>query len=620
MATESSLVCGEDCGGITWDYEIQQLTFGGGLWGALFGVGLALSVTAATSNVDSWRSGLELTCLRLNSSRFFLGLDFVLAVIQSIHFCVRTYTQTLTFIGFILEAIAAIYYLGFMLPFWGFAHCEGILSGFWWMFFDIAIPNSILIGAVVSLPVAEFEGKKTWFAPSWLAAIHLLRSWRKLLRANKVNVEMFRNQLIDSVVSTAFAVYLMAMMMLTFENLGEPEFMKSVSQEKWNTISSLYFILTSVATVGFGDLVPLTSLGRICTVFAIYMGLAWLATVAYRSLQILAVNQTGGGFFEPILHSKYIVVIGNPTGLMLRNFLAEIFHPDHAEDADDLHVSVILPHGHPGQDLVNEWLRQPENLRMLPRIHIFQGTALSDQDLPVGSAPGSAGLWRFLGCRRSARTDELSALPGLGVVVDFALSRADTGAPLEWKEVSSPLSFTSGAGEVPDVLDEAVAGMALGESKRLLAYGEPSNEADEVWEISGQKLPPCDVPLSLDVTLLEVEVKQDPRGVAVKTLKPGDGRTFAEAGDRVTVHYIGRLAANGKQFDSTHDRAFPFEFHVGVGKVIPGFDMGMMRLSEGEKALLTIPSALAYGPRGSGKIPPGADLIFEVHLVKVVRY
>ncbi|CAJ1360255.1 unnamed protein product, partial [Effrenium voratum] len=313
----------------------------------------------------------------------------------------------------------------------------------------------------------------------------------------------------------------------------------------------------------------------------------------------------------------YIVVIGNPTGLMLRNFLAEIFHPDHAEDADDLHVSVILPHGHPGQDLVNEWLRQPENLRMLPRIHIFQGTALSDQDLPL--APALRGVARACAGLRSARTDELSALPGLGVVVDFALSRADTGAPLEWKEVSSPLSFTSGAGEVPDVLDEAVAGMALGESKRLLAYGEPSNEADEVWEISGQKLPPCDVPLSLDVTLLEVEVKQDPRGVAVKTLKPGDGRTFAEAGDRVTVHYIGRLAANGKQFDSTHDRAFPFEFHVGVGKVIPGFDMGMMRLSEGEKALLTIPSALAYGPRGSGKIPPGADLIFEVHLVKVVN-
>jgi len=375
------LSCDSDCGGISWDYEIQQLTFSGGLFGALLGVGLCLSITAATSNLDSWRMRLELTCLRLNTSKFFLGLDFALAAIQSIHFCVRTYTTSLPFVGFILEAVPAVYFLGFLLPFWGFAHCEGILSGLWWMFFDRAIPDSLLIGSIASLPVAEVEGRKTWFAPSWLAALHLLNSWNKLLRVYKINLEMFRNQLFDILVSTCFKVYLMAMMMLTFENLGDPPFLKEFSQVKWNTISSVYFVLTSVATVGFGDLAPVTSLGRLCTVFTIFAGLAWTATAAYRSLQILAVNQTGGGFFEPILHSKYIVVIGSPTGQMLRNFLAEIFHPDHAEDADDLHVSVILPVGHPGQELVTEWLRQSENLRMASRIHVFQGTALSDHDL-----------------------------------------------------------------------------------------------------------------------------------------------------------------------------------------------------------------------------------------------
>eukprot|EP00435_Cladocopium_sp_Y103_P070739 s295_g35.t3 len=291
------------------------------------------------------------------------------------------YTASLSMVGFVLEAISAFFCFCLMLPYWGFAHCEGIVSGVAWMFMDRAIPDALMIGAIASLPVTEHEGKKTWFAPSWLAAFHLLRTWGKLLRAYKINMEMFRNQIIDAIVSTAFKVYLLAMMMLTFENLGEPQIFQSFSQEKWNTVSSLYFILTSVATVGFGDMAPVTSVGRLSTIFAIYFGLAWLATVAYRSLQILAVNQTGGGFFEPILHSKYIVIIGNPTGLMLRNFLAEIFHPDHAEDADDLHVSVILSPGHVGMDLVTDWLRQPENLQMLPRIHIFQGTALSEQDL-----------------------------------------------------------------------------------------------------------------------------------------------------------------------------------------------------------------------------------------------
>eukprot|EP00913_Durusdinium_trenchii_P009475 g8905.t1 len=315
------LVCGNDCGGIAWDFEVQQLTFGGGIWGAFFGLGLALSITGATSNVDSWRMFLEITCLRISTSKFFLVLDFSLAAITCIHFCVRTYTESLTMVGFVLEAIAAVYFFGLMLPFWGFAHCEGILSGLRWMLIDRAIPDALLIGAVASLPVAEHQGKKTWFAPSWLAAIHLLRSWGKLLRVYKINLEMFRNQIIDAIVSTAFKVYLMAMMMLTFEPCffydpktmtithysSQRHLLKTTCfghHEKWNTISSLYFILTSVATVGFGDLAPVTSLGRMCTVFAIYFGLAWVATVAYRSLQILAVNQTGGGFFEPILHSK----------------------------------------------------------------------------------------------------------------------------------------------------------------------------------------------------------------------------------------------------------------------------------------------------------------------------
>ncbi|CAK8989203.1 unnamed protein product [Durusdinium trenchii] len=601
----ADLVCGNDCGGIAWDFEVQQLTFGGGIWGAFFGLGLALSITGATSNVDSWRMFLEITCLRISTSKFFLVLDFSLAAITCIHFCVRTYTESLTMVGFVLEAIAAVYFFGLMLPFWGFAHCEGILSGLRWMLIDRAIPDALLIGAVASLPVAEHQGKKTWFAPSWLAAIHLLRSWGKLLRVYKINLEMFRNQIIDAIVSTAFKVYLMAMMMLTFENLGEPPFMAEFSQEKWNTISSLYFILTSVATVGFGDLAPVTSLGRMCTVFAIYFGLAWVATVAYRSLQILAVNQTGGGFFEPILHSKYIVVLGNPTGLMLRNFLAEIFHPDHAEDSDDLHVSVILSAGHPGVELVTEWLRQPENIRMLPRIHIFQGTALSDIDLQ-----GRQGLG-----------EDLPVLPGFAVLVDFEMSKAEDGERLTWKDMPSPLKFVADAGEVPTLLDKAVVGMVPGESKRLLAYGEPEEGTNEVWDFSNEKTPPCDMPVMLDITLLKARLEQNADGVSVKTLRPGDGRTFPQVGDRISVQYTGRLAS-GKKFDSTYDRrGVAFTFRVGLGKVIPGWDLALMKLSLGEKALLTIPSALAYGPKGYGKlIPPNSDLIFEVHLEKVSRY
>ncbi|CAL1128241.1 unnamed protein product [Cladocopium goreaui] len=156
-ALGDALVCGNDCAGIAWGFEVQQLTFGGGCWGGFFALGLALSITAATSNVDSWRMHLELTCLRLNTSKFFLVLDFALASIQCIHFCVRTYTASLSMVGFVLEAISALFCLCLMLPYWGFAHCEGIVSGVAWMFMDRAIPDALMIGAIASLPVTEHE-------------------------------------------------------------------------------------------------------------------------------------------------------------------------------------------------------------------------------------------------------------------------------------------------------------------------------------------------------------------------------------------------------------------------------------------------------------------------------
>lgn len=95
------------------------------------------------------------------------------------------------------------------------------------------------------------------------------------------------------------------------------------------------------------------------------------------------------------------------------------------------------------------------------------------------------------------------------------------------------------------------------------------------------------------------------------------------AGTQVRVHYTGWLAdANGnvdktKKFDSSVDRGQPFDFVVGVGMVISGWDEGVLSMSEGEKRMFKIPAALGYGVRGAGGvIPPNADLYFEVELIK----
>ncbi len=112
------------------------------------------------------------------------------------------------------------------------------------------------------------------------------------------------------------------------------------------------------------------------------------------------------------------------------------------------------------------------------------------------------------------------------------------------------------------------------------------------------------------------QAKADESGLKILIEKEGTGRK-PKAGEWVQVHYTGYLL-DGTKFDSSYDRSQPIVFQVGKGRVIAGWDKGIMQLKEGTKAYLFIPPYLGYGERGAGGvIPPNSDLIFEVELVKI---
>jgi peptidylprolyl isomerase len=110
-----------------------------------------------------------------------------------------------------------------------------------------------------------------------------------------------------------------------------------------------------------------------------------------------------------------------------------------------------------------------------------------------------------------------------------------------------------------------------------------------------------------------------PSGLKIADIKVGTGAS-PRTGQTCVMHYTGWLYQSGKKgakFDSSVDRGTPFEFQIGKGKVIRGWDEGVSTMKVGGKRTLIIPPDLGYGSMGAGSIPPHSTLIFEVELLAI---
>ncbi len=177
---------------------------------------------------------------------------------------------------------------------------------------------------------------------------------------------------------------------------------------------------------------------------------------------------------------------------------------------------------------------------------------------------------------------------------------------------NDPFDFPLGAGRVIQGWDEGVQGMKEGGQRTLIipsemGYGPRGAGAD---------IPP-NAKLLFDVKLLKV-IKVD-----IVDTREGEGEE-AQAGQNVSVHYTGWLfdkkapANKGTKFDSSRDRNEPFDFPLGQGHVIQGWDMGVQGMKIGGQRTLIIPPEMGYGRRGAGGvIPANATLVFDVELLDV---
>jgi len=177
-----------------------------------------------------------------------------------------------------------------------------------------------------------------------------------------------------------------------------------------------------------------------------------------------------------------------------------------------------------------------------------------------------------------------------------------------------PFKFVLGHGDVIVGWDRGIVGMKVGGKRRLtvpssLGYGAGG---------AGNTIPP-NATLIFEVELLDVQGPSPTTSVTalkIEDLVVGTGAA-AKVGDTLSMNYTGWLE-DGTKFDSSLDHGQPFEFVLGKGQVIAGWDQGLVGMKVGGKRRLTIPPALGYGATGAGgAIPPNAGLIFEVELLSI---
>lgn len=375
--------CENNCAPLSWDVVTPQILWGTVSWAMMLLGGVSLAIASKTSNVDETKVMLNRWKTQIQSSTGYCVAVMLLCLLQCIIFCARTYNLSATTLELVLELMACLTYSVEVVVTWAHENLCGIKQGISFTCFSSqALVLAFVVPSVVLLMVTEVDGQKGWFTFSFLPSVRILACWAQFCELSHLNTQAMKWQVINVTISTLCMIFFAATTMMTLENLGDPEFLEKHNADEWSVLSSFYYVFVTISTVGYGDMSPATGLGRIFAIIAIMGGIASFSVAINQVIEVFRLKKLGRGAFQPTSkRCRHIVVTGNPSAQMVKDFISELFHPDHSDDAEDLEVVFLFPSRNSTMEQIQDYLKLRSMIDIAPRIHVLQGSVLDQTDM-----------------------------------------------------------------------------------------------------------------------------------------------------------------------------------------------------------------------------------------------
>ncbi|KAF4678317.1 Calcium-activated potassium channel subunit alpha-1 [Perkinsus chesapeaki] len=378
-------VCGDHCAYFDWDWSLRVTWQCSLVWLIVTSAGLFLSQAMRWGNtsVERFKRQLHVAEGYTRGSYLYLGFVIVASLYQCCSFAYESYTWNTHTVPYMLNFFIAILYGLETVILWLLHITQGMGVFLKHSVSSIFIAVFVVVSVIgQSIWVDDF-GLKTWFSFSFFASLRVFQNWQLFLASAGFHSSGINMQIVNVCIGAVCWVYFTSCLVMTLENLEDPHWLLVLqpTPKSWTLTSSFYFIMVTISTVGYGDLSPNTALGRVVAIWTILGGIAAFSYAVNKLLEVYGLTRSGRGRYSLKRRYRHIVVAGTPSTEMLKDFLSEIYHPDHADDSEDLEVVLLFPGQGSVMQSMSEYLRQKENVHMRSRVYTLQGSLLETTDM-----------------------------------------------------------------------------------------------------------------------------------------------------------------------------------------------------------------------------------------------